>query len=254
MRITNNNRFEKQYVLFSCRVHPGETPASFVFKGLMRFLLSKDDPRAQALRENFVIVLIPMLNPDGVYRGHYRTDTHGLNLNRYYINPSLIEHPSIYAAKQIMLDLNNNKKLFLYCDLHAHAGKKGCFVYGNSLEYRQHVDNLLFPKLLALNSEYFDFDCCDFSEKNVNIKDKGDGKDKEGAGRVALHKATNLAKCYTLECNYVSGKQKNILSSIPKRKESYKSHEESKYLTWNLFSILNSKATSRSNRNGVLIK
>jgi hypothetical protein len=40
-----------------------------------------------------------MINPDGVYRGHYRTDTDGLNLNRFYITPSKLEHPSVFAIK-----------------------------------------------------------------------------------------------------------------------------------------------------------
>lgn len=39
--------------------------------------------------------------------------------------------------------------------------------------------------------------------------DKSDGLSKDGAGRVALYKATNLIHSYTLECNYNSGKITN---------------------------------------------
>jgi len=31
-----------------------------------------------------------MLNPDGVYKGYFRLDTKGQNLNRFYKNPSLV--------------------------------------------------------------------------------------------------------------------------------------------------------------------
>merc|ERR1719259_794615 len=44
-----------------------------------------------------------MLNPDGVHNGHYRTDLRGINLNRVYGSPSLEIHPSIYAAKKLLL-------------------------------------------------------------------------------------------------------------------------------------------------------
>lgn len=204
--------YNKRYVFISSRVHPGETPASFTFHSFLKFLISKDDPRSKMLREKFVFILVPMLNPDGVYRGHYRLDTHGLNLNRHYIDPTVDEHPSIFAVKEIIKKLNESKRLFLYCDIHAHAGKKGCFVYGNKLELRQQIDSMLFAKLLSINSEYFEFAACNFSETNTKLKDKKDGVDKEGAGRVALYKDTKLTYFYTLECNYNSGNTRNILS------------------------------------------
>lgn len=88
-----------QVVFLSARVHPGETPSSYVMNGMISLLMAKSDPVAVMLRKNFVFKIIPMLNPDGVYRGNYRTDTKGVNLNRVYLNPSPTDHPPIYAAR-----------------------------------------------------------------------------------------------------------------------------------------------------------
>ena len=74
----------KPVILISARVHPGETPASYALEGLIKFLLSPTDLRAALLRKFFTFWIIPMLNPDGVFCGHYRMDIYNQNLNRYY--------------------------------------------------------------------------------------------------------------------------------------------------------------------------
>ena len=43
-------------------------------------------------------------------------------------------------------------------------------------------------------------------------RDKKDGLSKEGTGRVAIHKMTGLTHCYTMECNYATGRRINVLA------------------------------------------
>lgn len=83
--------------------------------------------------------------------------------------------------------------LGFYVDLHGHASKRGCFMYGNYIEDEdKYVQCLLFPKLISINSAHFDFLACNFTEKNMYSRDKRDGMSKEGSGRVAMYKMTGL--------------------------------------------------------------
>jgi len=295
------HKFNNKRIFFlSSRVHPGETPASHVFNGFIQFILDEEDERAKLLRNKFVFKLIPMLNPDGVSRGHYRTDNLGCNLNRVYKNPSKTNHPTIYASKALMLfyhlyysnntdqvkeitggkdwidlfqhdpmqddlpitsseqDILTNQMadviiytkrrdsgnfkvtppstkqdsrmnwynmeyslltskdsgVAYYIDLHGHASKRGCFIYGNHLDRMEdQVDNQLYAKLVSLNSPHFDYNACNFTTKNMYMRDKRDGMCKDGSGRVAIYKATGIVHSYTLECNYNTGITINPLPS-----------------------------------------
>jgi hypothetical protein len=204
----------KPIIFISCRVHPGETPAQHVYNGLVDLLMSRSDPRATALRSRYVFKLVPILNPDGVARGHYRTDTLGQNLNRFYHDPSPELHPTIFAAKQYVVERAREGLMHMYMDLHAHATRRGCFIFGNNTSTTESlVDTLLFSKLISMSSPHFDFNQCNYTEKNMQRKDRRDGLSKSGSGRVGIYRETGLTHIYTLECNYNTGLTVNAIKA-----------------------------------------
>lgn len=96
-------RFDKKTIFLSSRVHTGETGASYMLNGFIDLLMDFKNPQSRALLKYFVFKIVPAINPDGIYRGYYRLDTEGQNLNRSYLDPSPTIEPTIYAIKKILL-------------------------------------------------------------------------------------------------------------------------------------------------------
>lgn len=213
----------KPIIFIGTRVHPGETPSSYMLDSIIQTIISKDT-RGLALRNNFVFKIIPMLNPDGVRRGHFRVDQNGINLNRCYACPSLLDQPSIYAAKTYIENVIASRVCF-YLDLHAHGSKKGCFVYGNAMDMPRQAENELFAKLLELNSQFFEYRESDFNEKNMTAKDPKDHHSKEGSGRVAFYKSIGITHSYTVEASYHMPRTLHIIHPLVNMKTGRKCPE-----------------------------
>ena len=67
-------------IVISSWVHPGESNASYMMKGIIDYLTGPT-LNAKILRDNFVFKIIPMLNPDGVIIGNTRCSLAGVDLN-----------------------------------------------------------------------------------------------------------------------------------------------------------------------------
>lgn len=116
-------------VVLSARVHPGETNSSHMMRGAIDFLTS-DDPKAAQLREHFVFKLVPMINPDGVINGNYRTDLLGQDLNRRYSKATRGLQPTVFALKEMLRETHQKRGVLLFIDMHGHSRKKNVFFYG----------------------------------------------------------------------------------------------------------------------------
>ena len=112
----------KKVVIITARVHPGETPSSYVCQGFIEFLIS-DHPLARLLRDNIVFYIVPMLIPDGVFLDNQRLvfifprliffdlsrcSLLGFDLNRVWNEPSHWAHPEIYGIKTHIMNLNED--------------------------------------------------------------------------------------------------------------------------------------------------
>jgi hypothetical protein len=91
----------RKYICLSGRVHPGESPASYMMDGVISFLCGGSEV-AKRLRKIAVFKIVPMLNPDGVATGNNRCNLAGHDLNRTWTAPSVSLSPTIYHWKQLI--------------------------------------------------------------------------------------------------------------------------------------------------------
>eukprot|EP00775_Hariotina_reticulata_P008712 gene8712-8893_t len=205
---------QRQGVVLSARVHPGEANASWMMKGAVEQLLA-DTGEAAQLRESFVFKVVPMLNPDGVIVGNYRCSLAALDLNRVWQDPDSRLQPVITAFKSMMKDLMQEREVVLFCDMHGHSRKHGIFMYGCERKTRDSVaassgwpvpgsvggvpgvpvkqQERILPLMLAINApDLFSYPSCNFKVQ----------KSKAGTGRVVGFRELGLVNAFTMEASF----------------------------------------------------
>uniref|UniRef100_A0A0A9VVW5 Cytosolic carboxypeptidase NnaD n=1 Tax=Lygus hesperus TaxID=30085 RepID=A0A0A9VVW5_LYGHE len=200
LTVTDNSNDEaqdpkpkKKAVVMTARVHPGESPASWMMKGVIDFITG-DSQQARELREKFIFKLVPMLNPDGVIVGNNRCSLSGRDLNRQYRTVIRETYPPVWHTKVLIKRLIEECGVAMYCDFHAHSRKHNVFIYGceNKRVAEKRLQEQVFPLMLHKNTaDKFSFENCKF---RIN-------KDKEGTGRVVIW-MMGVDNSYTLEASF----------------------------------------------------
>lgn len=104
-KIDSKNKIRVIFII--SRVHPGDSPTSYVVQGLLEFLIG-NHPIAKLLREHFVFKILPMLNPDGVFLGNNRCNLVGQDLNRCWNIATEYSHPTLFEAKKLLKEYDQS--------------------------------------------------------------------------------------------------------------------------------------------------
>eukprot|EP00826_Nyctotherus_ovalis_P060091 TRINITY_DN8406_c0_g1_i12.p1 TRINITY_DN8406_c0_g1~~TRINITY_DN8406_c0_g1_i12.p1 ORF type:complete len:450 (+),score=76.18 TRINITY_DN8406_c0_g1_i12:1396-2745(+) len=163
-------------------------------KGLINFLLS-NSPQAKILRHNYVFRIIPMLNPDGVIYGNYHCNLLGHDLNRHWKSPERNSQPTVTYAKEVIRYMAKERRVALYCDLHAHSMQQKVFMYGCVYDEKEADRNALVrvvPFLMAQVDGSFSYEMSKFQME----------KYKESSARIVAFKEFGITNSYTCEASF----------------------------------------------------
>ena len=202
--------FNRPSIIFTSRVHPGETVGSYVIEGVINSLLEEKNSH---LLKKYIFKILPMLNPDGVINGCYRNNLLGKDLNRMWLEPTKNLSPTIYHAKNLICI---NKTIF-YCDFHGHSKMPNCALYGCSPKKKKVKGKIIlipqdthksyhwyeekvFMKIFEEEAKYYQS-----SGTKFNIS-----KSKLKTARAIAYNEFQISFSYTLETSTMNVTEKNI--------------------------------------------
>jgi hypothetical protein len=199
----------KKMILVSGRAHPGESCGSHMMRGFLEFICSSCE-KAQELRKQVIFKVVPMLNPDGVVVGNFRTSLCGRDLNRQFRASADFLIPEVRGLKQLVLSVKSEFKsrFIFFLDFHGHSIKKNVFLYGPEYDIweNNYYRTRIFPKLLGSHTEMFRYYSCLFRIADF----------KRTTARAVI--LNNVPHCYTIEAStgfYYSQQEKKDIPFTP---------------------------------------
>ena len=203
----------RQSIIFTARVHPGETSGSYVIESVINNLLNNSE-QSNNLLDKYIFKIIPMLNPDGVIHGHYRNNILGKDLNRMWQDPRENTTPTIYYLKKL---ISINKPLF-FCDFHGHSNMPNCALYccsppkkkknkffnqPNALKSHHYYEEKVFMRIFEEDATYYQK-----SGEKYNIQ-----KSKLKSARGVIYNEFNVYFSYALETGLMAKSNKQNISN-----------------------------------------
>ncbi len=105
----------KPVVLIIGRQHPPEITGAMALLSFLETVMG-DSELAVAFREQFNVVMVPLVNPDGVALGHWRHNLDGVDLNRDW---GKFTQPETQAVKTFVEGHLSDAPLHLMLDFHS---------------------------------------------------------------------------------------------------------------------------------------
>ncbi len=159
----------KFVVWIHARTHPGETPSSWHFQGIMDELLSGKEVINYYLSK-IIFHIVPFVNPDGVYFGRSRTNFTGTDLESNWDKPENETSEEVKILRARMKELNDEKPFSVFLNLHSQASSYCTFWIhtASSTSDSFYKKEYFFANLNASDNPYFEQE--DFNESNLRSR------------------------------------------------------------------------------------
>ncbi|MFT3826615.1 MAG: M14 family metallopeptidase [Chitinophagaceae bacterium] len=113
---TTGSSGKKQIIILS-RQHPPEVTGYMAMQEFIRTVMGNSS-LAVAFRKEYEVIVVPMLNPDGVDEGNWRHSAGGVDLNRDWEN---FEQPETRSVKEFLVKKQTAQQATVYFAIDFHS-------------------------------------------------------------------------------------------------------------------------------------
>jgi len=114
--LVSESENSNDYIILIGRQHPPEVTGFFALKSFVETIAASSEISGK-FRKRFNVVVIPLVNPDGVDNGHWRHNIHGVDLNRDWVNFNQAE-PKV-VKDEVNRIVSNGGNIIFYIDFHS---------------------------------------------------------------------------------------------------------------------------------------
>lgn len=107
---------QKEWLVLIGRQHPPELTGALAMLPFVETVLAKSEI-AEQFRQRFNILILPIMNPDGVHHGHWRHNANGIDLNRDWFDLSQVETKQAHDKIQSIVKAGG--KMVFSLDFHS---------------------------------------------------------------------------------------------------------------------------------------
>lgn len=117
LKLNNGETKNKDVIVLLTRQHPPEVTGYYAFQHFINSLI-KENNLSKQFFDKYQILAFPILNPDGVEKGHWRHNANGVDTNRDWsrYNQKEIKQTVKYINKYVK---KNNSRVIIGLDFHS---------------------------------------------------------------------------------------------------------------------------------------
>lgn len=153
----------KKIVLITARSTPSDSTASFCLKGFIESYLQDNSCLGSFMRQKLVLVVVPLLNPDGVLLGNFSNGVAGHPLEEYLDEECKEIFPEIHYLKRYLSKLKSAGDE-LVCSIHIESTSQSHNSYMRTTiptsSPEDKIAKIGLPALMHEWSSFFDIDKC----------------------------------------------------------------------------------------------